>query len=115
MSQAAQNQIAAVTTAESHVTAPVYYDRIIITNETTDDVYVSTNGQAVTKSAGGFGAVILPGAWRMVGNDQPKQPKVSPTAPGSTVQSALNLPASGFPTYVSLIANVAGNVAIEFV
>lgn len=116
MSQAAQNQIVALTLAvESHITAPVYYERIIVTNETTDDVYVSTNGTAVAKTAGNFGAVILPGAWRMIGNDQPRQPLVSTTKPGSTVQGALTPLPSGSPTYVSLLANASGNVAVEFV
>jgi hypothetical protein len=59
--------LTANTAANMH--APLYYDRVIVTNETTGDVYVSTDGSAVSTSEGGYGAIVLPGAWRMVGND----------------------------------------------
>ena len=134
MSQSPFNQIIAAGsfTAGTALTVevPQYYDRIIITNEsTTADLYVSTNGASVTSTEGGFGAVVLPGAWRMVGNDQPKQPLVSKTAAGSTVQNTgfqgattpnLNQLASGAPTVVSLVFPPVsdtnpGNVVLEFV
>ena len=66
---------------------PLYYERIIVTNEAIGDVYVTTNDTSASTAEGGFGAVVVPGAWRMVGNDQPQQPLVSKTAPGSTVQN----------------------------
>lgn len=128
MSQSPYNQSVALTANEvATVTVPVYYERIIVANLLTaqaDDVYVATNGQAVSASEGGFGAVVLPGAWRMIGNDQPRQPLVSKTAPGSTTQNtsfggsttpSLNLPASGYPTYISLISPASGSVSLEFV
>lgn len=125
MSQSAYNQIVALTaTVVAAVEVPLYYERIIVTNETTGDVYVSTDGSAVATTEGSFGAVVVPGAWRMVGNDQPKQPLVSTTAPGSTVQNKgyqgatypnLNALASSYPTYVSLYATVSGNAVLEFV
>ena len=86
--------------------------------------YVSTDGSAVAETEGNFGAVVVPGAWRMVGNDQPKQPLVSTTAPGSTTQNTgwqgatnpnLNVLASSYPTYVSMVGTGSGNVVLEFV
>jgi hypothetical protein len=109
------------------VEVPLYYERIIITNEASGaDLYVSTDGSAAATTEGNFGAVVVPGAWRMVGNDQPKQPLVSTTAP-TTVQNKgyqgatdvnLNPLASGYPTYVSLLfptGSTPGAVALEFV
>ena len=129
MSQSPYNQTITPSTTAQAVEVPVYYDRIIVTNETTADIYVATNGSTVATTEGGFGAVVLPGAWRMIGNDQPKQPLVSKTATGSTVQNTgyqgattpnLNAPASGYPTYVSVIAvgtvgTSPGTVTLEFV
>ena len=125
MSQSAYNQVAAISAnTVKNVEVPLYYERIIVTNETSADVYVSTNGSAVSTSEGDFGAVVVSGSWRMVGNDQPKQPLVSTTVPGSTTQNTgfdgdtypnLNELASGYPTYVSLIGADAGNVGLEFV
>jgi hypothetical protein len=49
MSQSPSNQVVTLSatpnTAQA-VTAPQYYERIIVTNESTGDVYVSTNGFA---------------------------------------------------------------------
>lgn len=127
MSQSQYNQTITPTTSAQDVTAPPYYERIIVTNETNVDIYVATNGQPVSSADGGFGAIVLPGTWRMIGNDQPRQPLVSKTAPGSTVQNTgwhgastpnLNSLASGSPTYVSILASGApsgGAVGIEFV
>lgn len=128
MSQSQYNQeitVPATANTEFHVAVPLYYERIIITNETAGDVYVATNGAAVTEATGGMGGTVLPGAWRMMGNDQPKQPLVSKTAPGSTVQNTgyqgsttpnLNPLPSGAQTYVSMMCTVnAGQVALEFV
>jgi hypothetical protein len=82
------NQIVSLTAnTAANMHAPLYYDRVIVTNETTGDVYVSTDGSAVSTSEGSYGAIVLPGAWRMVGNDQPKQPLVSKKASGRTVQN----------------------------
>jgi hypothetical protein len=90
---------------------------------------VSTNGTAASTSEGDFGAVVVPGAWRMVGNDQPRQPNPvgALDSPGWTVQNKgyqgatvpnLEEPSSGYPTYVSLLfptGSTPGNVALEFV
>jgi hypothetical protein len=132
MSQSPYNQIISAgsfTAGTAHaVEVPLYYERVIVTNEAASaDLYVSTNGTAASTSEADFGAVVVPGAWRMVGNDQPRQPLVSLTAPGSTVQNTgyegsttpnLEEPASGYPTYVSLLfptGSTPGNVAVEFV
>jgi hypothetical protein len=125
MSQSPYDEVAVLSAnTVKTVTVPLYYERIIVTNETAAAVVVSTNGQAVSTSEGGFGAVVMAGSWRMVGNDQPRQPLVSKTAPGSTVQNTgfdgsttpnLNPLASGYPTFVSLVGADAGNVALEFV
>lgn len=132
MSQSPDNQLIAAGsfTAGTAVTvsATHYYERIIITNEAAAaDLYVSTNGQACATTEGNFGAVVVPGAWRMIGNDQPRQPLVSTTAPGSTTQNKgfggatspnLNALASGAPTFVSLLfptGSTPGAVAVEFV
>jgi hypothetical protein len=75
------NQIVSLTAnTAANMHAPLYYDRVTVTNETTGDVYVSTDGSAVSTSEGSYGAIVLPGAWRMEGNDQPKQPLVSKKA-----------------------------------
>lgn len=117
-------QVTLVANTVSNVQVPLYYERVIVTNMTAADVYVSTDGSAVATTEGNFGAVVVPSGWRMVGNDQPRQPLVSKTAPGSTTQNTgwqgsvvpnLNLPASGHPTYVSLLGADAGNVSLEFV
>jgi len=98
------------------VTAPRYYERIIVTNESAGDVYVSTSGSAVASTEGNFGAVVLPTAWRMIGNDQPRQPLVSKAVPGRTMQNSLNPLPSGSPTHVSLMGTVANAVVeVEFV
>lgn len=110
------------------ISVPQYYDRVIITNESAAaDLYVATNGTAVTVAEGGFGGVIVPGAWRMIGNDQPRQPLVSKTATGSTVQNTgyqgatvpnLNPLVSGAATFVSLLfptGSTPGAVVLEFV
>ncbi len=126
MSQSTYNQIVAIASGVvSNVSVPVYYDRIIVTNETSGDIYVSTDGSAVSTAEGSFGAVVLPGAWRMIGNDQPRQPLVSPTKSGSTVQNTgwhgatqgnLEALASGAATYVSILGpSAGGNVGLEFV
>lgn len=132
MSQSPYNQIipAGSFTAGTAlaVTAPQYYERVIVTNESAAaDLYVATNGQAASAAEGGFGGVVVPGTWRMIGNDQPRQPLVSKTAPGSTVQNTgwqgatdpnLNPLASGSPTYVSLLfptGSTPGAVVLEFV
>lgn len=116
MSQSPSNTVVnlASANAEQHVTSASYYERIIITNETTGDVYVRTDGSAVAETTGNFGAIVLPGAWRMVGNDQPRQPLIT-TKAGSTAQGTLNVLASGSPTYVSLMGTATGNVGVEFV
>jgi hypothetical protein len=132
MSQSAYNQVIASTSFTAGtaytVEVPLYHERIIVTNEsTTADLYVATNGSAAATTEGNFGAVVVPGAWRMVGNDQSRQPLVSIHAPGSTVQNTgyqgatdVNLyePASGYPTYVSLLfptGSTPGAVSLEFV
>jgi len=125
MSQSLYNQLVALSAnTVKNIEVLLYYDRIIVTNTTASDVLVSTDGSAVSESEGGYGAVVMPGAWRMVGNDQPKQPLVSKTAPGGTVQNTgwqgatspnLEILASGYPTYVSLLGADAGNVVLEFV
>ena len=98
------------------VTAPRYYQRIIVTNESAGDVYVSTSGAAVAKTHGNFGAVVRPSAWRMVGNDQPRQPSASNTIRGGTGHDSLNPPPGGSPTHVSLMGTVANAVVeVEFV
>jgi hypothetical protein len=127
MSQSPSNQVitlSATPLTPQSVPAPQYYERIIVTNESAGDVYVRTDGGVVTTAAGGFGAVVLPTAWRMVGNDQPRQPLVT-QAEGSTVQNKgyqgatspnLNPLASGNPTVVSVLATVASVVVgFEFV
>ena len=77
----------------------------------------------------GFGGTVLPGAWRMIGNDQPREPNNTPTSSpqqeGWTVQNRgyqgatnpnLNPLASGFQTYVSMMCTAtSGVVALEFV
>jgi hypothetical protein len=125
VSQSQYDQVVALSSnVVATVEVPQYYERVIVTNETAANVYVCTNGSAVSTSEGGFGAIVVAGSWRMIGNDQPKEPLVSTTAPGSTVQNTgwqgatdvnLNEPASGYPTYVSLLGADAGNVALEFV
>jgi hypothetical protein len=98
------------------VTAPRYYERIIVTNESAGDVYVSTSGSAVVDTEGNFGAVVLPSAWRVIGNDQPRQPFVSKTVPGRTMENPLNPLSSGSPTHVSLMGTLANAVVeVEFV
>jgi hypothetical protein len=132
VSQSPYNQLIASTSFTAGtaytVDVPLYYERVIVTNLATgSDLYVATNGQAASANEGGFGAVVVPGAWRMIGNDQPKQPMVSKWSPGSTVRNAgyqgatnpnLNEPASGYPTYVSLLfptGSTPGAVSLEFV
>src|SRR5258708_29685313 len=122
MSQSPSNQVVALTlNVESHVTSTQYYERIIVTNETADDVYVRTDGGTVAKTLGNFGGVVLPGAWRMMGNDQPRQPLVT-QAEGSTTQNKgfqgattpnLNPLTSRSPTYDPLLANASGNVVVD--
>lgn len=122
--------ITLVANTEQHVLVPVYYERIIVTNGTTATIYTSTNGTPVTTAQGGFGAEVLPSAWRMIGNDQPKeQPINSPSGhqaeqEGWTVQNRgfqgattpnLNPLASGAATYISVIGSAAGTVTLEFV
>lgn len=131
MSQSASNQVVPANSFTAGtalaVTAPQYYERVIVTNQAaTADLYVSTNGQPASTSAGGFGGVVLPGAWRMIGNDQPRQPLVT-QAEGATVQNTgyqgaitpnLNPLASGHPTVVSLLfpaSSTPGAVGLEFV
>lgn len=127
MSQSPNNQqitLSATPLTAQAVTAPQYYERIIAPNESAGDLYVRTDGGTVANTAGGFGATVLPGAWRMVGNDQPKEPLVTQAA-GSTVQNKgyggstspnLNPLPSGSPTFVSIMATVASAVVgIEFV
>lgn len=101
------------------VTAPRYYQRIIVANESAGDVYVSTSGAAVAKTEGNFGAVVRPSAWRMIGNDQPRQPLASKAVPGRTMpnpMNPLNLLPGGSPTHVSLMGTVANAVVeVEFV
>jgi hypothetical protein len=130
MSQSPSNQIVALTAnTVANVGVPQYYDRIITTNETTADVCVATNGSAVATTAGAFGGVVLLGAWRMMGNDQPREPNNTPTSSpqqeGWTVQNRgyqgstspnLNPLASGFQTYVSTMCTAtSGVVALGFV
>ena len=125
MSESPYSQLVALSAnTVATVEVPLYYGGIIVTNETAADVYVSTDGSDVSTSEGEFGAVVVPGAFRQVGNDQPKQPLVSKTAPGSTTQNTgwqgstypnLNEPASSYPTHVSLVGADAGNVALEFI
>jgi len=98
------------------VTAPRYYERVIVTNESAGDVYVSTSGSAVADTEGNFGAVILPSAWRMIGNDQPRQPSVAKTVPGREMRDSVNPVPSASPTHVSLMGTVANAVVeVEFV
>ena len=98
------------------VTAPRYYERVIVTNESAGDVYVSTSGSAVADTEGNFGAVVLPSAWRMIGNDQPRQPSVSKTVPGREMRDSVNPVPCGSPTHVSLMGTVANAVVeVEFV
>jgi hypothetical protein len=118
MSQSQYNQTLTLARAGAAytVTAPRHYKRIIVTNESAGDVYVSTSGSAVADTEGDFGAVVHPSAWRMIGNDQPSQPRVSKTVPGRTMQNSLNPPPSGGPTHVSLMGTVANAVVeVEFV
>lgn len=128
MSQSPANEIVNLATANTAVavTAPQYYERIIVTNETTGDVFIRTDGGTVASTEGNFGAIVQPGAWRMVGNDQPRQPNPSKAqdVEGWTVQNVgfrgattpnLNPLASGSPTHVSVLSTVAGNVSVEFV
>jgi hypothetical protein len=126
MSQSQYNQVVAVSAnTVKNVSVPLYYARVICTNQTADPIYVSTNGSPVGDTGDGeFGAVVMPSAWRTVGNDQPAEPQVSKTSPGSTVQNTgyqgvtfpnLNPLASGSPTYVSILGAAAGNVVLEFV
>jgi hypothetical protein len=132
MSQSPYNQIISAgsfTAGTAHsVDIPLYYERVVITNEASSaDLYISTDGSAASTSEGDFGAVVVPGAWRMIPNDQPRQPLVSKTAPGSTVQNTgfggstdvnLNVLASGYPTLISLLfptGSTPGNVVLEFV
>lgn len=134
MSQSQYNQVIANTAFTAgtayNVEVPLYYERTIVTNEAASaDLYVATNGAAASTSEGDYGAVVLPGAWLMVGNDQPRQPNPAGAldAPGWTVQNKgrqgsggvnLNLPASAYPTYVSLLfptGSTPGNIALEFV
>lgn len=124
MSQSQYNQVVALTAATvKAVEVPLYYERIIVTNTASASVYVATNGSAVSTSEGDFGAVVESASWRMVGNDQPRQPLVSKTAPGSTTQNTgyqgatvpnLEEPTSGYPTYVSLLCADSGSVILEF-
>jgi len=98
------------------VTAPRYYERIIVTNESAGEVYVSTSGSAVADTEGNFGAVVHPSAWRMIGNDQPRQPSVSKTVPGRAIRNSLYPRPGGSPTHVSLMGTVANAVVeVEFV
>jgi hypothetical protein len=123
--QSQYNQVVALTGGTvKAVEVELYYERIIVSNTAAAPVYVSTDGSIVSTSEGDFGAVVDSGAWRMVGNDQPRQPLVSKTAPGSTVQNTgyegsttpnLETLASGYPTYVSLLCADTGNVVLEFV
>jgi hypothetical protein len=118
MSQSQYNQTLTLTRAGAAytVTAPRYYERIIVTNESAGDVYVSTSGSAVASAEGNFGAVVLPSAWRMIGNDQPRQPIVSKTVPGRTVQNSRSPVPSDNPTQVSLMGTVPNAlVEVEFV
>jgi hypothetical protein len=124
LSQSQYDQVVSLTAnTVATVEVPLYYERVIVTNETAANVYVSTNGSTVSTSEGGFGALVVPGAWRMVGNDQPKQPLVSATADGPTVQNTgfdgatvpnLNVLASGYPTFVSLLCAASGDAVLEF-
>lgn len=124
MSQSPYNQVIALTGGTvKAVEVPEYYERVIVSNTAAAPVYVATSGSAVSTSEGDFGAVVDAGAWRMVGNDQPREPLVSKTAPGSTVQNTgwqgatypnLEEPASGYPTYVSLLCADSGSVMLEF-
>jgi hypothetical protein len=124
LSQSPYNQVVALTGGTvKAVEISLYYERIIVSNTAAAPVYVSTDGSIVSTSEGDFAAVVDSGAWRMFGNDQPRQPLVSKTAPGSTVQNYgyegadvpnLNLPASGYPTYVSLLCADSGSVILEF-
>lgn len=131
MSQSQYNQVIPANSFTAgtayEVSVPLYYERIIVTNQAAAaELYVTTNDTSASTNEGGFGAVVVPGAWRMVGNDQPKQPLVSKTAPGSTVQNTgyqgatvpnLN-PLPGNPTTVTLLfptGSAPGNVALEFV
>ena len=98
------------------VTAPRYYERIIVANESAGDVYVSTSGAAVADTEGKFGAVVRPSAWRMIGNDQPRHPFAAKTVPGSTMPNPLDPPPGGSPTHVSLMGTVANAVVeVQFV
>jgi hypothetical protein len=132
VSQSPSNQLIAAASFTAGtalaVDVPQYYDRVIVTNESTSaDLYVATDGSAASTAEGGFGAIVLPGTWRMVGNDQPRQPLVSIWKPGSTVQNTgfdgstepnLNPLASGYPTVVSLLfptGSTPGAVSLEFV
>jgi hypothetical protein len=108
------------------VDVPLYYERIIVTNEGAAPLYVRCDGQAVTNATGGFAGLVMPGAWRMFGNDQPRQPLVSKTAQGSTVQNT-GYQGATFPnlnpteggsnhTVVSLLCpTAAGSAVLEFV
>lgn len=80
MSQSQYNQVIAYTSFTAgtpyNIEVPLYYERVIVTNEAAAaDLYVSTNGTAASTSEGDFGAVVVPGAWRMIGNDQPTSAK----------------------------------------
>ena len=91
MSQSVYNQIVALTASTAAtVEVPLYYERVIVSNETTGDVYVSTNGTAASVSEGGFGAVVLPGAWRMRRNDP------APAAAGVQDRSRQHRPEHGY-------------------
>lgn len=125
MSQSPYDQVVALSAnVVSNISVPLYYERVIVTSEIAGaDVYVSTDGTPVATTPGNFGAVVLPNAWRIVGNDQPRQPLVT-QAEGSTVHNKgfqgattpnLEPLASGAPTYVSLLCSSGGNVGLEFV
>lgn len=133
MSQSPYNQIIAAGSFTAGtafaVDVPLYYERVIVTNESAgSDLYVSTNGEAVSNAEGDYGSVVLPGAWRMVPNDQPRQPLVSTWSPGSTVQNT-GYQGASYPnlngtegganhTLVSLMfptGSTPGSVALEFV
>src|SRR5215467_8526408 len=73
------------------VTAPRYYERVIVTNESAGDVYVSTSGSAVADTEGDFGAVVLPSAWRVVGNGQSSEASVSKTVAGREMREPVRV------------------------
>jgi hypothetical protein len=112
MSTTTSNGQALTLTANTAASAdwPVFFEWIVITNETTSPIYVTTDGTAATSAENGAD-VILPGAQAMVANRQPKLKNITSQA-GSTAQSLLN-PTSGHLTAVSVIGSAVGNVVVS--